>query len=90
MADGFHIFHTEAGLEAGRGRRKTPDTSKLVIVGGQAYTLAEWEAHQRRLAYEQNPERKARKNAAFKVWRERNREHWRAYKREWARRKRAA
>jgi len=59
--------------------------ASLEIVGDEAYLPGE-----RRSSYGMSPEARERKRADWKRWRDRNRETWRQYKREWTRRKRAA
>ena len=65
----------------------------LVIVGDEAWTAEEYEAEQarreRRREYEARPERRVRRAERYRRWVEANREHLRAYKREWNARQRA-
>ncbi len=60
--------------------------ASLTIVGDQAYLPGEMPPKRRELS----ADARERKRAQWKRWRDRNRETWRAYKREWTRRKRAA
>lgn len=68
-------------------------TDELITYKDQTYTPAEWARREKDLAWERaynkRPEVRAKNREWHRKWVAANREHYLAYKREWARKKRA-
>ena len=75
--------------EATRAATTEPN---LIIVGDEAFLPDEWEREERRRErdrqYRARPDIQPKEREYHRAWSERNRDHQRAYKREWMRRRR--